>query len=347
MQERSAPGEPISDTALREQARAIARQLGIGDDQFKASGGWIENFKQRHKIRRGKLANERAERGVSARRGSVSTTGGGGDLEETAGRRRGMGGGGGGAGGGNNVIATNGLNNAVDAYAELYRSGTFSPPKKGVVVGSGGGGGGDDESISSSAESGSVHVEDDSGGVAPMMAAFTLADKRTLSPAGMAPPPAIVSRANESPRPTANLSRSPRMFGSPAGSSSSNNNNNIAAPTSVVAPVAAAQEHGYNGTRSKTISAAQLQQSVRVMSAFIRDVYPDGFTDDQREMWEVIAGRTIEWAKAHTNGSAVAEVDVAMGSDGGIVEVAAGVVNAEGEKQGKTSRTRSRGSNGL
>lgn len=38
---------------IRQKARDTTRELGIGDDRFKASSGWIENFKQRHGIRKG------------------------------------------------------------------------------------------------------------------------------------------------------------------------------------------------------------------------------------------------------------------------------------------------------
>ncbi|KAJ4001722.1 hypothetical protein F5050DRAFT_1708077 [Lentinula boryana] len=44
---------PFSDASLREKARAIARSHGITPEQFKASSGWVENFKQRHGIKNG------------------------------------------------------------------------------------------------------------------------------------------------------------------------------------------------------------------------------------------------------------------------------------------------------
>ncbi|KIK69625.1 hypothetical protein GYMLUDRAFT_66925 [Collybiopsis luxurians FD-317 M1] len=44
---------PLSDASLREKARAIARSHGITPEQFKASSGWVENFKHRHGIRNG------------------------------------------------------------------------------------------------------------------------------------------------------------------------------------------------------------------------------------------------------------------------------------------------------
>lgn len=44
---------PITDNMIRQKAKDTARELGIGDDKFKASSGWIENFKHRHGIRKG------------------------------------------------------------------------------------------------------------------------------------------------------------------------------------------------------------------------------------------------------------------------------------------------------
>ncbi|KAJ4491277.1 hypothetical protein C8J55DRAFT_556852 [Lentinula edodes] len=44
---------PLSDASLREKARAIARSHGITPEQFKASSGWVENFKNRHGIKNG------------------------------------------------------------------------------------------------------------------------------------------------------------------------------------------------------------------------------------------------------------------------------------------------------
>jgi Tc5 transposase DNA-binding domain len=311
MHERTALGDLISDTTLREQARAIARQLGIGDDQFKASGGWIENFKQRHKIRRGKFANERAERGVGARRGSFSP---GGDLDESTGRR------------GISVHVTPNGFNAADTYAQLYGSGPFRQEK----IGSGVGGDDERDSIASSADdSGSLCVDDDGGGVAPMMATFSLTDKRPHS--GGMPPPAVTSNANGSPR--SSINRSPRMLGSPA--TSSRNNMPPANDAPGPASTAMAQEHNY-GTRSKTINPLQLQQSVRMMSTFIRDVYPTGFTDGQREMWDVMERRTLEWARAQKSGGD----DVVMGDD-------ANVDASAGEKESRVGRTRSKSSNGI
>jgi len=68
-------------------------------------------------------------------------------------------------------------------------------------------------------------------------------------------------------------------------------------PSPVGTPVAAgpAPSSGY-ATRSKTVNAYQLQASVEMMRTFIHDVYPEGFTDAQRELWDSIEQRTVKWA---------------------------------------------------
>lgn len=43
----------LSDASIRTKAKEVARSLEIGEDKFKASSGWVENFKQRHGIRGG------------------------------------------------------------------------------------------------------------------------------------------------------------------------------------------------------------------------------------------------------------------------------------------------------
>lgn len=48
----------LSDNTLRSRARDIARDLNIGEDKFKASSGWVENFKHRHGIRAGVWSGE-------------------------------------------------------------------------------------------------------------------------------------------------------------------------------------------------------------------------------------------------------------------------------------------------
>ena len=45
-----AQGEPIRDSTIRNEALRIARDLGLGEDKFKASGGWIEKFRERNAI---------------------------------------------------------------------------------------------------------------------------------------------------------------------------------------------------------------------------------------------------------------------------------------------------------
>uniref|UniRef100_V5GVW9 HTH CENPB-type domain-containing protein n=1 Tax=Kalmanozyma brasiliensis (strain GHG001) TaxID=1365824 RepID=V5GVW9_KALBG len=43
-------GEGVRDSTIRQEALRIARELGLGEDQFKASGGWIEKFRERNHI---------------------------------------------------------------------------------------------------------------------------------------------------------------------------------------------------------------------------------------------------------------------------------------------------------
>lgn len=44
---------PLTDNAIRQKAKETARLLHIPEEKFKASSGWIENFKSRHGIRGG------------------------------------------------------------------------------------------------------------------------------------------------------------------------------------------------------------------------------------------------------------------------------------------------------
>jgi hypothetical protein len=44
----------LTDASIRLQAKLAAQKLRIGEDKFKASSGWIENFKHRHGIKKGK-----------------------------------------------------------------------------------------------------------------------------------------------------------------------------------------------------------------------------------------------------------------------------------------------------
>lgn len=46
-------GRAITDSLLREEARKIGNALGYTPEKFKASSGWLENFKHRAGIRRG------------------------------------------------------------------------------------------------------------------------------------------------------------------------------------------------------------------------------------------------------------------------------------------------------
>lgn len=48
--ELKAKGEPIRDSEIRQEALRIAQRVGLGEDKFKASGGWIEKFRERNSI---------------------------------------------------------------------------------------------------------------------------------------------------------------------------------------------------------------------------------------------------------------------------------------------------------
>ncbi|KAF8840748.1 CenpB-DNA-bind-domain-containing protein [Paxillus ammoniavirescens] len=60
----------LTDALIRNKAKETARNLQIPDERFKASSGWVENFKHRHNIRKGvwlgAQKNLRATRGVGA-----------------------------------------------------------------------------------------------------------------------------------------------------------------------------------------------------------------------------------------------------------------------------------------
>jgi hypothetical protein len=43
----------LSDSLIRAKAKEVAKNLRISEEKFKASSGWVENFKHRHGIRRG------------------------------------------------------------------------------------------------------------------------------------------------------------------------------------------------------------------------------------------------------------------------------------------------------
>lgn len=53
LQEWSDRGDVITDQLIRERALSIAKSFHIPSDKFKGSSGWVENFKNRHDIRRG------------------------------------------------------------------------------------------------------------------------------------------------------------------------------------------------------------------------------------------------------------------------------------------------------
>ncbi|KAI0041736.1 CenpB-DNA-bind-domain-containing protein [Auriscalpium vulgare] len=48
----------LTDSVIRAKAKEVAKGMQIPDDKFKASSGWVENFKQRHGIRRGVYQGE-------------------------------------------------------------------------------------------------------------------------------------------------------------------------------------------------------------------------------------------------------------------------------------------------
>lgn len=49
----TAQSAPITDNSIRQRAREIADANGIDNERFKASSGWVENFKSRHGVRGG------------------------------------------------------------------------------------------------------------------------------------------------------------------------------------------------------------------------------------------------------------------------------------------------------
>ena len=50
----------LTDHAIREKAKTVARSLGYPEEKFKASSGWVEKFKERNNIRKGKVNGEPA-----------------------------------------------------------------------------------------------------------------------------------------------------------------------------------------------------------------------------------------------------------------------------------------------
>ncbi|KAG8826816.1 hypothetical protein FRC19_007384 [Serendipita sp. 401] len=164
VQERFAMGESVTDQNIREQAKQAAHQLGIGEELFKASGGWIDNFKHRNRIKRGRVHPARSERShrVAQSEGRISVA------------------------------------SSTDEAQML-------------------------------------------DGVDPLFSALS------VDP--------IQSPIPQLPNDT----------------------------------------HSY-GTRSKTINAFQLQQSIATVRSFMQDVYPQGFTDGDRALFNSIEERTMRWA---------------------------------------------------
>ncbi|KAF7346194.1 HTH CENPB-type domain-containing protein [Mycena sanguinolenta] len=64
----------LSDSMIRTKAKDIARALGIQEDRFKASSGWIENFKHRHGVRAGVWTGEGKKNVRAARAAGVGLT---------------------------------------------------------------------------------------------------------------------------------------------------------------------------------------------------------------------------------------------------------------------------------
>ncbi|PWZ02616.1 hypothetical protein BCV70DRAFT_155886 [Testicularia cyperi] len=58
-------GTPIKDAMIRQEALNVARELGLGEDKFKASGGWIEKFRERNAIPKPQIKEEAADRGTA------------------------------------------------------------------------------------------------------------------------------------------------------------------------------------------------------------------------------------------------------------------------------------------
>lgn len=56
---------PITDAQLKEKAISAARRQGIPEHKFKASGGWVDNFKSRHRIKKGKVLPKQVDMTVA------------------------------------------------------------------------------------------------------------------------------------------------------------------------------------------------------------------------------------------------------------------------------------------
>jgi len=63
----------LTDSVIRNKAKEVGKQLQIPEDKFKASSGWVENFKHRHGIRRGQFHGN----GRNARLGRLHGVGAG------------------------------------------------------------------------------------------------------------------------------------------------------------------------------------------------------------------------------------------------------------------------------
>lgn len=70
--EHKARGEGVRDSTIRQEALRIARELGLAEDQFKASGGWIEKFRERnHILKLPMIDNDVAQSGSAEPLGSL------------------------------------------------------------------------------------------------------------------------------------------------------------------------------------------------------------------------------------------------------------------------------------
>ncbi|TKY90635.1 hypothetical protein EX895_000633 [Sporisorium graminicola] len=75
-----ARGEAIRDSTIRNEALRIARELGLGEDKFKASGGWIEKFRERNQIPKPQPAegsSSLSDAGATKREPAAVSNGGG------------------------------------------------------------------------------------------------------------------------------------------------------------------------------------------------------------------------------------------------------------------------------
>jgi hypothetical protein len=63
LREISKDGSPLSDSLIRAKAREVAQELNVLDEKFKASSGWVDNFKSRAGIRRGIMTKGTEEAG--------------------------------------------------------------------------------------------------------------------------------------------------------------------------------------------------------------------------------------------------------------------------------------------